>query len=57
MYLRGVGHEVRIDAIDGVHIKDMLGNLCMISADRIELHDDKGKIAIYSIDGFNGINA
>lgn len=57
MYLRGVGHEVRIDAIDGVHIKDMLGNLCMISADRIEFHDDKGKIAIYSIDGFNGINA
>lgn len=57
MYLRGVGHEVRIDAIDGVHIKDMLGNLCMISADRIEFQDGKGKIAIYSIDGFNGINA
>ena len=56
MYLRGVGHEVRIDAIDGVHIKDMLGNLCMISADRIEFQDGKGKIAIYSIDGFNGIN-
>ena len=52
VYLRGVGHEVHIDAINGVHITDMLGNLCMLDATRLQFVDSSGKIATYTVEGF-----
>lgn len=52
VYLRGASHEVRIDAIDGIQIKDSIGNLCMISAEQIQFVDSTGKIGTYAVDGF-----
>lgn len=52
VYLRGASHEVRIDAIDGIQIKDSIGNLCMISAEQIQFVDSTGKIGTYAADGF-----